>query len=773
MLNDFESLSGSNSNSLVPVPYSGNSLSNVSSFTGSSKGSREGISGDSRSSYRDRSNSGNSGDTMDNVTAETFEAVFEELKESPLPVDSKELQEVVKSLGRIEKAIEKLSAGVIDKSKVVMGGTGSGSGGSNRSSSVSPSETADRITVEKTSTDPRYELNPLRYTVDNIGKVLPSLEALDQFFTNPLSAVDRIFPWMKNLASFFTGKFDSKYVAQKESDEEKIRAEIERKVREAYGEERYDKAKNILEQERIKRRIERETERRLRKMEREEARRQAKATKGEKTEADKEKRRKDFDDLSEASSDVDETVADSMVEEEILDSADMEEEFVSEDYDEVELVEGELVDDNSGLFGGGLHDDIANISATNTDTKEGSGSATIDLSGINEGIEVIFDGVASGVESIGELGSEVANMISSDGTGGSGTALVPMSEGGESARMQDGTTSSDDIFSDNDGSDFVEGGGDLKEDFYESSVEANEAMIEAFGDPENSDFVGALGGGNKGKAKGGGFGAGFSNMANGIMSGIGGVAEALPFILKGAIVAAVAGAIGYALDRAVAVLEELQPVINTILSIISDFWNNFVKPLLRPAAELLKTVLEGIKDIITPLFEALEVIATGIKDAIVAVVNGLSSFFKDPAGFVGDIIKGALSSFKELVTSLVHEFRMFLPSWLGGYSDEEKEEIERAEAEAARQEAELKAVEELKNNIEALTLSTDGTLTVATPLVNIHLNDTSNVVNTQPTSVPGGASSQSGGYPGSTTNNNVNIVTVPASANVDLGGLNK
>lgn len=759
MLNDFESLSGSNSNSsnaLVPVPYSGNTLSNTSNFTGSGKGSREGISGDSRS-YRDRSNSG---DTMDNVTAETFEAVFEELKESPLPVDSKELQEVVKSLGRIEKAIEKLSAGVIDKSKVVMGGTVSGSGGISRSSASSPSETEDRVTVEKTDTDPRYRLNPLRYTVDNIGKVLPSLEAMDQFFTNPLSAVDRIFPWAKNLASFFTGKFDSKYVAQKESDEEKIRVEIERKVREAYGEERYEKAKNILEQERIKRRIERETERRLRKMEREEARRQAKATKKEKTEADKERRRKDFDDSSEASSDVDETVADSLVEEEILDSADMEEEFVSEDYDEIEFVDAELVDDNSGLFGGGLYDDIANISANNTGAKEGSGSTTIDLSGINDGLEVIFDGVASGVESIGELGSEVVNMISSDG------------EGGESARVQDNTASSDDLFSDG-GSGYVEGGGDLKEDFYESSVEANEAMIEAFGDPENSDFVGALGGGNKGRAKGGGFGAGFSNMANGIMTGIGGVAEALPFILKGAIVAAVAGAIGYALDKAARVLEELQPVINTILTIINDFWEKFVKPILQPAAELLVTVLEGIKDVITPLFEALEVIATGIKDVVVAVVNGLSNFFKDPAGFVGNIITGAFDAFKKLVTSLVHELRMFLPSWLGGYSDEEKEEIERAEAEAARQEAELKAVEELKNNIETLMLSTDGTLTVATPLVNIHLNDTANVVNTQPTSVPGGASAQSGGYPGGTTNNNVNIVTIPASANVDLGGLNK
>lgn len=752
MLNDFESSSGSNSNALVPVPYSGNSLSNISSFTGSGKGSREGISGDSRSSYRDRSNSG---DTMDNVTAETFEAVFEELKESPLPVDSKELQEVVKSLGRIEKAIEKLSAGVIDKSKVVVGGVVSESGGTNRSSSTSPVETDDRVTVERTNTDSRYRLNPLRYTVDNIGKVLPSLEAMDQFFTNPLSAVDRIFPWMKNLASFFTGKFDSKYVAQKESDEEKIRVEIERKVREAYGEERYDKAKNILEQERIKRRIERETERRLRKMEREEARRQAKATKSEKTEADKEKRRKGFDDSSEASSDVDETVADSMVEEEILDSADME-----EDYGEIEFVESELVDDNSGLFGGGLYDDIANISANNTDTKGGSGSATIDLSGINDGIEVIFDGVASGVESIGELGSQVVDMISSDG------------EGGESVRMQDGTASSDDLFSDNGGSGYVEGGGDLKEDFYESSVEANEAMIEAFGDPENSDFVGALGGGNKGRAKGGGFGAGFSNMANGIMSGIGGVAEALPFILKGAIVAAVAGAIGYALDKAARVLEELQPVINTILTIVNDLWTKLIEPLLIPVSELLKTILEGIKDIITPLFEALEVIAVGIKDVIVAVVNGLSNFFKDPVGFIGNIITGAFDAFKKLVTTLVHEFRMFLPSWLGGYSKSEKEEIERAEAEAARQEAELKAVEELKNNIEALTLSTDGTLTVATPLVNIHLNDTANVVNTQPTAVPGGAS-QSGGYPGGTTNNNVNIVTIPASANVDLGGLNK
>lgn len=770
MLNDFESSSGSNSNALVPVPYSGNSLSNISSFTGSGKGSREGISGDSRSSYRDRSTSG---DTMDNVTAETFEAVFEELKESPLPVDSKELQEVVKSLGRIEKAIEKLSAGVIDKSKVVMGGVVSESGGVNRSSSTSPVETDDRVTVERTNTDSRYRLNPLRYTVDNIGKVLPSLEAMDQFFTNPLSAVDRIFPWMKNLASFVTGKYDSKYVAQKESDEEKIRVEIERKVREAYGEERYDKAKNILEQERIKRRIERETERRLRKMEREEARRQAKATKSEKTEADKEKRRKDFDDSSEASSDVDETVADSMVEEEILDSADMEEEFVSEDYDEIEFVDSELVDDNSGLFGGGLYDDIANVSANNVDTKGGSGSTTIDLSGINDGIEVIFDGVASGVESIGELGSQVVDMISSDGEGSSETALVPMSEGGESARMQDSTASSDDLFSDNGGSDYVEGGGDLKEDFYESSVEANEAMIEAFGDPENSDFVGALGGGNKGRAKGGGFGAGFSNMANGIMSGIGGVAEALPFILKGAIVAAVAGAIGYALDRAATVLEELQPVINTILSIVNDLWTKLIEPLLIPVSELLKTVLEGIKDIITPLFEALEVIAIGIKDVIVAVVNGLSNFFKDPAGFIGNIITGAFDAFKKLVTTLVREFRMFLPSWLGGYSDSEKEEIERAEAEAARQEAELKAVEELKNNIEALTLSTDSTLTVATPLVNIHLNDTSNVVNTQPTAIPGGASSQSGGYPGGTTNNNVNIVTVPASANVDLGGLNK
>lgn len=753
MLNDFESSSGSNSNALVPVPYSGNSLSNISSFTGSGKGSREGISGDSRSSYRDRSNSG---DTMDNVTAETFEAVFEELKESPLPVDSKELQEVVKSLGRIEKAIEKLSAGVIDKSKVVMGGVVSGSGGNNRSSSSSPVETDDRVTVERANTDSRYRLNPLRYTVDNIGKVLPSLEAMDQFFTNPLSAVDRIFPWMKNLASFFTGKFDSKYVAQKESDEEKIRVEIERKVREAYGEERYDKAKNILEQERIKRRIERETERRLRKMEREEARRQAKATKSEKTEADKERRRKDFDDSSEASSDVDETVADSMVEEEILDSADME-----EDYGEIEFVESELVDDNSGLFGGGLYDDIANISANNTDTKGGSGSATIDLSGINDGIEVIFDGVASGVESIGELGSQVVDMISSDG------------EGGESVRMQDGTASSDDLFSDNGGSGYVEGGGDLKEDFYESSVEANEAMIEAFGDPENSDFVGALGGGNKGRAKGGGFGAGFSNMANGIMTGIGGVAEALPFILKGAIVAAVAGAIGYALDKAARVLEELQPVINTILTIVNDLWTKLIEPLLIPVSELLKTILEGIKDIITPLFEALEVIAVGIKDVIVAVVNGLSNFFKDPVGFISNIISGAFDALKKLVTSLVHEFRMFLPSWLGGYSDDEKEEIERAEAEAARQEAELKAVEELKSNIEALTLSTDGTLTVATPLVNIHLNDTSNVVNTQPTAIPGGASSQSGGYPGGTTNNNVNIVTIPASANVDLGGLNK
>lgn len=761
MLNDFESLSGSSSsnssnssNALVPVPYSGNTLSN---FTGSSKGSREGISGDSRS-YRDRSNTG---DTMDNVTAETFEAVFEELKESPLPVDSKELQEVVKSLGRIEKAIEKLSAGVIDKSKVVMGGVVSGSGGTNRSNTSSSSEVDDRVTVEKTDTDPRYKLNPLRYTVDNIGKVLPSLEALDQFFTNPLSAVDRIFPWAKNLASFFTGKFDSKYVAQKESDEEKIRVEIERKVREAYGEERYEKAKNILEQERIKRRIERETERRLRKMEREEARRQAKATKREKTEADKEKRRKDFDDSSEASSDVDETVADSLVEEEILDSADMEEEFVSEDYDEIEFVDSELVDDNSGLFGGGLYDDIANISANNTGSKEGSGSTTIDLSGINDGLEVIFDGVASGVESIGELGSEVVNLISSDG------------EGGESARMQDNTASSDELFSDGGGSGYVQGGGDLKEDFYESSVEANEAMIAAFGDPENSDFVGALGGGNKGRAKGGGFGAGFSNMANGIMTGIGGVAEALPFILKGAVVAAAAGAIGYALDKAARVLEELQPVINSILSILNDFWTNFVKPILQPAAELLVNILDGIKDVIKPLFEALEVIATGIKDVVVAVVNGLSNFFEDPAGFISNIITGAFDAFKKLVTSLIDGFRSFLPSWLGGYSDEEKEEIERAEAEAARQEAELKAVEELRNNIEALTLSTDGTLTVATPLVNIHLNDTANVVNTQPTSVPGGASSQSGGYPGGTTNNNVNIVTIPASANVDLGGLNK